>query len=131
MKIATNLEQSEKLAKFVPLYTADMRLDEFNTPYPFPWKFYSGIGSAIIKPSWSLAVLVKMLPSRIYYEPKGWEDEELDMKLDFGKKSDDEYYICYRDIFTEIVHDELIFIGNDFVDVCVDMIVKLKEMYLL
>lgn len=63
MNAYTDLEQSKKLAEFLPLESADMCYpkDEFEYNYAKePVCHYSGIGLA--HPCWSLAALFKMLP---------------------------------------------------------------------
>ena len=108
----TSLEQSKKLAKILPLQSADMCYYNDGTaikidanPYPVRnsmWKdYYIGV-----IPCWSLASLLGVLPSA---------------SLD---SSDEHHYrIHCKERFTEW-HDNA-------VDACVKMIVELKERGLL
>lgn len=81
MKAYTNLEQSKKLAKILPVESADMyypnRIDmEYQSALPIEFKLGNPLLSQEI-PCWSLAVLLDILPETI-------EDEfaEYDLEID-------------------------------------------------
>lgn len=70
MKAYTDLEQSEKLSKILPLETADMALcskvQPLMTDYISAKKKFSNAGEIPIDPCWSLAVLLDILPKEYY-----------------------------------------------------------------
>lgn len=112
MKAFTDLEQSKKLAEFLPIESADMC-------YPLPYEEgdkplleQGGFGST---PCWSLAALLNILPHCI--------DDGYDLTL--GKLPDNEsWYVCYDDV------DHFVYIyitKSNLVDACVEMIIRLKE----
>lgn len=126
MKIYTDLEQSEKLSKILPLETADMALcskvQPLMTDYISAKKKFSNAGEIPIDPCWSLAALLNVLP-KIYYPVK---DHKTDLIL--GKPKD-KWCVLYWDS-TGMQDGEEAF-GDNPVDACVNMIVKLKELNLL
>lgn len=130
MKSYTDLEQSERLAKILPLESADMSytLDfdsvkyEISTTSYKSWvvpkyaESYKGLNQVL--PCWSLSALLSVLP-KIYYPVK---DHKTDLIL--GKPKD-KWCVLYWDT-TGMQHGEET-LGDNPVDACVDMIVKLKE----
>lgn len=111
MKAHTDLEQSKKLAEFLPLESADM------------W-FANGIylmktseepkDIKGVFPCWSLAALLEILPEEIienYYVPN--------LQKENGK-----YSIAYG-------NDELLCMANNPIDACYEMIIKLNELKML
>lgn len=121
MKSYTDLEQSERLAKILPLESADMSYTlEFDsgkyyistTSYkswivPKYAESYKGLAQVI--PCWSLAALLDALPK--IYELKPLIDLEGNL-------------IMYSGLDIDVSADNLI-------DACIDMIIKLKESNLL
>jgi len=68
MKSYTDIEQSKKLAKILPIESADYcwgiddeTLQYNNSPYPLAWKNYTCKEYYI--PCWSLAALLSVLPN--------------------------------------------------------------------
>lgn len=117
MKICTNIEQSKKLAEFLPKENADMYWSMDEIPFlAFPvndivtdWEYAEENG---MLPAWSLAALLSVLPEGIeYYAPN-------------LQKEDGKYSIAYGD-------DELLCIADNPVDACYEMIIKLHELNLL
>lgn len=114
MKSYTDLEQSEKLAEFLPIESADMVyqkiFDKNHMIYDYraeiiPYRFYSGIGV----PCWSLAALFDVLPKETRLLKSATDDT---YHCDCPKGNIDKWF------------------GNP-VDACVVMIEKLKEKNLL
>lgn len=58
IKSYTNLEQSKKLAEFLPLESADMYY-LYNIPYAIPYKNRIDVAT----PCWSLAALFEIIPN--------------------------------------------------------------------
>lgn len=124
MKSYTDLEQSKKLAKILPLESADMHSEaiEINDDMVFVVicgvgdKTKSNYGSVI----WSLAALLDVLPR--FIEFKG-----------------DKYYLRFMKTYVEYANDEISITGrclhttgnNNLVDACYEMIIKLHELKLL
>jgi hypothetical protein len=121
MKAYTDIKQSQKLAEILPLESADM--------------FYTLIDQGLylevkqgIEPSkddipcWSLAALLNVLP-KIYYPVK---DHKTDLIL--GKPKD-KWCVLYWDT-TGMQHGEET-LGDNPVDACYEMILRLKEKNLL
>lgn len=116
MKSFTTVEQSKMLAKILPLDSADMFL-AINGTIPIMSKyiddgFITADNTAI--PCWSLAALFNILP-------KGTNiiKEEAD--------TEDEQYMCTVGIKNAIIST----FGNNPIDACYEMILKLKENNLL
>lgn len=110
MNAYTDLEQSKKLAEFLPLESADMCYpkDEFEYNYAKePVCHYSGIGLA--HPCWSLAALLDVLPKGTRLLKSATDDI---YHCDCPKCNIDEWF-------------------NNPIDACIEMIVKLKENELL
>ena len=122
MKSYTDLEQSKKLAEFLPIESADMYWD-----YDFQgqeYKYYPMVMDDqfddVCIPCWSLAALFNIIPKRI-------EDYNV-LRIDIGEN---EFAIWYDEIGYG-VNGELPNIWmKEPVDACVEMILKLKEKNLL
>ena len=117
MKSYTNLEQSKKLAEFLPIESADMcyRIVAYNpndTHEYQPYCFVSTLESDI--PSWSLAALLEVIGVECRMEKT-----PLDQSGEFTYSFVDDYY----NIRT--------FEEDNAVDAAVEMIYKLKEKDLL
>ena len=127
----TTIEQSRKLAEFLPLESADQtwvriaiagaNLDvpeemQYSHNGNMPFQSFSGIGI----PCWSLAILISVLPR--FIEFKG-----------------DKYYLRFMKEYVEYANDEVSITGrclhttgnDNLVDACVEMILKLHELNLL
>ena len=142
MKSHTDLPQSKKLAEFLPIKSADMCFNTHNnmpplmTPYSRFKEFYDMEPTpAFLIPCWSLAALMKLLPSE--FTIKG----EITYKIDIRKyaltDNVDIYQIAYgnykwyedgsrswSDMINSGEREELI-------DACYDMIISLHEFKLL
>jgi hypothetical protein len=121
MKSYTDLEQSKKLAKILPLDSADMSWVSCDDGRQ---KYYQAENRKIILnyeknhwvPCWSLAALISILPRHIEF--KG-----------------DKYYLRFMKEYVEYANDEISITGrclhttgnNNLVDACVEMILKLKQ----
>jgi hypothetical protein len=111
MKICTNIEQSKKLAEFLPIESADMcwqkiydenhLLSDYRIEL-LPFRLYSGLGV----PAWSLAALLDVLPSAT-----------------LDSSSDHYYRLHCMTKYTEWYDNP--------VDACYEMIIKLHEQNLL
>lgn len=115
MKSYTDLEQSKKLAEFLPLETADMFYTSLNSDYPWIWidRHLMEVGDI---PCWSLAALLGLMP-RI---------EHLKPFIDLSPKLDsDEVAIYYHS------EDSPYIIKDNLVDACYEMIIKLNKEKLL
>lgn len=115
MKAYTDMSQSKKLVEILPRETSDM----------FYWcgediRFggYKAQDKDYDIPCWSLAALLNVLP-KIYYPVK---DHKTDLIL--GKPKD-KWCVLYWDT-TGMQHGEET-LGDNPVDACVDMILRLKE----
>lgn len=126
MKSYTDLEQSERLAKILPLESADMALcskvQPLMTDYISAKKKFSNVGEIPIDPCWSLAALLDILPKE-YYPIK---DHKTDLIL--GKPKN-KWCVLYWDT-TGMQHGEET-LGDNPVDACYKMILKLKELNLI
>ena len=125
MKICTNIEQSKKLAEFLPKENADMYWAIDEIPFlAFPvndivtdWEYAEENG---ILPAWSLAALLWMLP--IIGEGKDIANPFI------AKTPTGEYYVVYATLYKEIDSSG---IYSNPVDACVEVILKLHEQNLL
>ena len=146
MKSYTDIEQSRKLAEILPLESADMRYG-YTAPYDYSDRMYDGGYDEIpypkdflIKnpnysadeydaelPCWSLAALLSVLP----------KDESIECSISFGyyngKGEYVEKWLCAFEKEGETTDDYIIetIDGDNPVDACVEMILKLKERKLL
>ena len=124
IKSYTDIERSKVLAEILPLDSADYFykycIGHYNTIYyrleTYPYNKGGNKNHDI--PCWSLAALLNVLP-KIYYPVK---DHKTDLIL--GKPKD-EWCVLYWDT-TGMQHGEET-LGDNPVDACVNMIVKLKE----
>lgn len=113
----TTIEQSKKLAEFLPLESADMRFCFSHTLSGRITGHYPMIGrepSMGTIPCWSLAALLGVLPEGAienYYVPN--------LQKENGK-----YSIAYG-------NEELLCIADNPIDACYKMVIKLKDMNFL
>ena len=133
-KIGTSLEQSKKLIELgIDVNTADMcwcirklqwgEINETIIAYPMlPNQEKSGDFKFI--PAWSLSALLELLPETICFEDNE-NDYAIEILIENGL-----YYLSYGN---PLEHDVINVKPQAcfFVDVCVDMIVKLHEKNLL
>lgn len=124
IKSYTDIEQSKVLAEILPMDSADYFykycIGHYNTIHytleTYPYNRGANKNHDI--PCWSLAALLNVLP-KIYYPIK---DHKTDLIL--GKPKG-KWCVLYWDT-TGMQHGEET-LGDNPVDVCVDMIVRLKE----
>lgn len=124
IKSYTDIERSKVLAEILPLDSADYFykycIGHYNSIYyrleTYPYN--KGANKNHDIPCWSLSALLNVLP-KIYYPVK---DHKTDLIL--GKPKD-KWSVLYWDT-TGMQHGEET-LGDNPVDACVDMIVKLKE----
>ena len=102
MKSYTDLEQSKKLAEFLPIESADMRYTPIGDIHPWVWEGNPKLLETDSTPCWSLAALLGVLPN----------------STDICKNIEGRYY----------VHG---FFSDNPVDACVDAIKALHELNLL
>ena len=124
MKAYTDLEQSRKLAKILPLESADMRIGNYvgksgkvdGTNVHYYTKGES-FGAPEIIYAWSLAALLDVLPDEV--------GDNHYLTLD---KEGKEYCCCYEDINGNSFKHTF---ANNPIDACYEMIIKLHEQNLL
>jgi hypothetical protein len=115
----TTIEQSKKLAKILPIDSADMYYYTVNgdlckTPNVIESEDDLYVDEKSI-PCWSLAALLEILPHRI---------DEI-CELDVGKLSgNDGWYVCYDGV-------DRFFANSNLIDACYEMILKLNEQKLI
>lgn len=129
-KIATDLEQSRKLAKILAIDTADMHyvreVTDFRgnsvdgewsqVKYGSPNSHYANyivqnFTSYEVIPAWSLSSLLTIIMERLY--DKGWHYFSLEVYFNGDYHIDSE-------VLTTKLHE-------DAIDACVEIIIKLKE----
>jgi len=120
IKSYTDLEQSKKLAKILPLESADMYFDGFGRlPQGYAYTLISPNSFEYDYPCWSLAALLEQLPYELC------DDDGYSTYLQINK-DDDMYQLEYIDpseILESIETDRY----EHFVDACVAMVEKLNE----
>ena len=133
MKAFTDLEQSKKLIKILPLESADMGYipsaedDDGNTLYTADFKS-EFIFDEDCTPCWSLAALIDILPVDLC----GYNDHyflEISKMGDASKPNEVRYYRHRKDIdwanYSRITH--ISHTSENLVDACVNMIITLHE----
>ena len=108
MKISTDLEQSKKLAEFLPLESADMRYAPIGDIHPWVWEGNPKLLETDSTPCWSLSALLGVLPETM-----------------LGK--DKNGYV----VMAETMGSGLVTTSNNSIDACYEMIIKLHEQNLL
>ena len=124
-KMYTDINQSKKLVKLLPLESSDMSYDWFVIG-----KEYSSIPQCrkFIDdelPCWSLAALLNVLPTTI---GNFFEKNALRLRMD---KGENDFNIWYDNFDYGDVAEELDVKENNPVDACVEMILKLHKQKLL
>lgn len=135
MKAYTDIEQSKRLAEILPAENADQTWERIaiagenlgapiemqyrhNKGIPFQYYTWSGM------PCWSLAALLDILESELYFE-----DVDEDYQLNICKDGTC-WYVSYVNKFdTASIIEETS--SEELVDCCFEMILKLKERNLL
>ena len=122
----TSIEQSRKLAEILPLESADMYFEPAEGFCTEPSEIRVGdikYAHPRSVPCWSLAALLEQIPYELC------DDDGNSLYLQINKE-DDVYQLVYKDPdgdFESIETDR----HEHFVDVCYEMILKLKENNLL
>lgn len=80
MKAYTDLEQSKRLAKILPIESADMRYAPFGDTHP--WFCDDCLIEKGASPCWSLAALLNILPETIEDE---WAEYDLQINMIYKK----------------------------------------------
>ena len=126
MKAYTDLEQSKKLAEFLPLETADMHWEYDFTEHECVIKVMDKHFDDTCIPAWSLSALLEQIPSDI--KTKDGCDYTLEIE-----KCDAEHLPCglnYHDNWGR-GEDIITHYYDNFIDSSYEMIVKLHELKLL
>ena len=120
IKSYTDLEQSKRLAKILPLKSADMYWDyDVRKIEYYPMIMDDQFDDTCI-PCWSLAILLIAIPKRI----KGYNVLRIDI-------SENEFAIWYDEIGCGVNNNLPDITKESAVDACVEMIIKLHELNLL
>ena len=123
MKSHTDLEQSKKLAKILPLESADMcyRIVSYNPDNTHIYQPYCFVGTLKSDISaWSLTALLSVIPKHI----KDYNVLRIDI-------SDNDFAIWYDEIGSGVNNDLPNITKESAIDACYKMILKLKELNLL
>ena len=129
IKSYTDINQSKKLAEFLPLESADMHSEAVDINGDMVFIVVGGLGdktkSNYGSPVWSLAALLGVLPSRLFdATPKR---KELYLLPDLDKS-----YCFYRQFAVKAKGKiYLLTEGEYLIDACVAMIEKLNERKML
>lgn len=126
-KIATDLEQSKKLAEILPLESADMVYQSVDDDESFegswellPKEHPLNVGYKDDIPAWSFDALMDSLPPKLI-------DDATEYTLEIYKNSDKSYFTgyFYKNWFLVASNDKKL------IDACVKMVIKLSERNLL
>ena len=136
MKIATDLEQSRKLAEFLPIESADMfYFRQIDDDY-FPPNIISIVPTPIIIsddkkpnynydiPAWSLSALMNAIPNRVEYEFKTYFFK---LETDVYSSGEKYYDLGYQSAYGWLEYED----STELVDACVNLIIKLHERELI
>ena len=132
MKSYTDIEQSKKLAEFLPIESADMLWEQHGAESCVTIKPWTTIGKSIechCLGCWSLAALFDLIPSKIYDNNGNyaylWVHKDID-----EQQNKDKHYLEYHDPYDDFEHIETSKYDN-FVDACYEMILKLNELKMM
>lgn len=131
IKSFTDIEQSRKLAEILPLDSADMHSEAVDINGDMVFIVVDGLGDKTKlnygSPVWSLAALIDVIP----------KDKSIDCSISFGyyngKGEYIEKWLCAFEKEGETTDNFIIetFDGDNPVDACVEMILKLHKLNLL
>ena len=126
MKSYTDLEQSKKLAEFLPLESADMyyhnRVDiPDNFPLPIEWKHNNPLLSQEI-PCWSLAALLDYLCEIDFFPEIEADEHGVTMSINYYDEEEARLLAPVHNIKVK---------AESFIDACVAIIIKLSELKML
>ncbi len=119
MKAYTDLEQSIKLAKILPIESADMRYAPFGDKNPWVWSEDVKLLEKDAIPCWSLAALLEVLPKGEYEE----------INLCFGGYNGSEYipeWFCSYEQQEPFIIE--ISKASNAIDACYELVLKLHEL---
>ena len=116
IKSYTNVEQSKKLAKILPVESADMRYAPFGDVHPWVWDVNLLESEAI--PCWSLAALLAILPASCD------DGQHCFALINNNPNGDTEWLCCYEDCNGNLLNECY---ADNPVDACYEMILKLHE----
>ena len=123
IKSYTDFPQSNKLAEFLPIESADMWYHGHNSPWKSERKYddrpcpFHSVSPSWDKPCWSLAALLSVLPTI--------DDDEFEPQL---HRSLDKYRCTYEG---KEDSSGLWRVADNPVDACYEMIIKLHELKML
>lgn len=124
MKICSDLEQSTKLAEFLPIDSADMYYDVNDDGIQSkPEIIVGGIGKRDI-PAWSLSKLMDILPIQFDWELKTYKFK---MQTDCYSSGEKYYDLGYQGAYCWLEYED----DTELVDACYKLIIKLHERELL
>ena len=127
MKSYTDLEQSKKLAEFLPLESADMsyvydrHLDKLygDTPYVIDYKV---LNENVDIPCWSLAALFNYLREIDFFPEIDADELTVTMSINYVNNHEAKRLTPVQTITIK---------AENFIDACYEMILKLNERKLL
>lgn len=139
IKSFTSLEQSRKLAEFLPIESADMcykcigedPYDVVLRPYSEWREEYKGLlfdKEVDVIPCWSLASLLSVMPTYLFEFEKG-----IDFNV-YPSINGNRWLCSYRPIYTDNLKTDmfrLITSKDNLIDACYEMILKLHELKML
>ena len=123
MKIATDLEQSKRLAEILPLESADMSWAANGFGKPYLRAFPISCHPEELCPAWSLAALLDVLPDEITTK----DGYEYNLRI---VKDGVRYFLLYQDSCGEKDDIDTNY-HDDLVDAVYELILKLKDMDLI
>lgn len=126
IKSYTTIEQSRKLAEFLPIESADMRYTPIGDIHPWIWEGNPKLLETDSTPCWSLAALLSVLPFHLIIDNQRYE---FSMKKGLNKNG--ETYAIKYTIFNTAFYLHLTDYYNNPIDACYEMILKLHEQNLL
>ena len=129
MRSYTSIEQSKKLAEILPLESADMcyQYQKDRWVGEPDYKEYPQFEIAMDKrdiPCWSLQALLDEIPDEIMNE----QEEDLKLHID---REDYSYGLFYENLDTGDMFEIETDYHDNFIDTCVEMIMKLYKLKLL
>lgn len=121
-KFYTTPKQSEKLLKFLSPNSADMRYSPLGGTHP--WVLEGNLIEKDAIPCWSLQALLDEIPNTIMNK----QEEDLKLHID---KEDYSYGLFYENEYTGNMFEIETDYHDNFVDACVEMLLKLNKKKLL
>jgi len=121
IKAYTDIEQSKKLAKFLPLESADMGWYYSRNPQAARNQMWAGTKAENADiPCWSLVTLLNIIPKHI----KDYNVLRIDI-------SENEFAIWYDEVGFGVNNDLPDITADNPIDACYEFILKLHELNLL